>query len=365
MKKILWLAALCWVVQVKAQLKPGFDRDEYIGLLGITAAQADSLSAKNSKLSVPVAYQRLYRSPEMGLKNRWELWSDSLKRRLVISIRGTVNNQVSWLENFYCAMVPAKGTLMLDDSTKFSYQVAEDSQAAVHVGWMLGLAYLGPDIMRELKDQISTSDSMPEITIIGHSQGGAIAYLLRSYLFYEAEKGNLPKTLSIKTYCSAAPKPGNLYYAYDFEFITRGGWALTVLNADDWVPETPFSLQTLEDFNELNPFSGVARALSSVKPFYVRWYLKHAYSKMDRSAKNTRKRFEKYLGSTLYKQVVKTLPEFKKPDYAATMNYMRTGTPVILMPDSAYREQFPEDKQHVFVHHGLEPYRSLAERQYE
>ena len=52
-------------------------------------------------------------------------------------------------------------------------------------------------------------------------------------------------SLNIKTYCSAAPKPGNLFYAYDFEHITEGGWAFNVVNSADWVPELPSTTQTV------------------------------------------------------------------------------------------------------------------------
>ncbi|HPN72156.1 MAG TPA: hypothetical protein PLZ32_21680, partial [Saprospiraceae bacterium] len=64
-----------------------------------------------------------------------------------------------------------------------------------------------------------------EFLIMGHSQGGAIAYLMTSYLYNLQQLGQLPIDIKFKTYCSAAPKPGNLYYAYEYEAMTQGGWA--------------------------------------------------------------------------------------------------------------------------------------------
>jgi len=69
------------------------------------------------------------------------------------------------------------------------------------------------------------------------------------------------KNLTIKTYASAAPKPGNLYYAYEYEAMTQNGWAFNVVNSADWVPEGPFSIQTTNDYNTLNPFKYIDVAL--------------------------------------------------------------------------------------------------------
>src|SRR3984885_12617163 len=92
---------------------------------------------------------------------------------------------------------------------------------------------------------------------------------MRSYLYYLQQKGDLPADIVFKTYCSAAPKPGNMYYAYDFDFITRGGWAYAIVNGADWVPETPFSIQTLRDFNPTNPLIHVKDILRKQK-FFLR-----------------------------------------------------------------------------------------------
>ena len=108
---------------------------------------------------------------------------------------------------------------------------------------------------------------------MGHSLGGALATLTRSYLFYLTQKGELPKDIVYKTYCSAAPKTRNVFFAYDFDFITRNGWAFTVVNAADWVPETLFSVQTLKDVNPLNPFFNIADIIKK-QPFIARWYIK-------------------------------------------------------------------------------------------
>jgi hypothetical protein len=65
------------------------------------------------------------------------------------------------------------------------------------------------------------------------------------------------KDIKFKTYCSAAPKPGNLYFSYDYEADNQIGWSFTVVNGADWVPELPVSIQSIGDFNKTNPFKNV------------------------------------------------------------------------------------------------------------
>lgn len=336
-------------------LKPGFDAKEYCELLSLAEAQY-----LNKDTNIP-HYELTYRSPEMGLKNRWDLWVKD-NQVGIISIRGTVRNMSSWLANFYSVMVPATGTLQVNDSTKFHYKFAENPKAAVHAGWTIGVAYLGPDIVQKIK-QLRTEKNIREFIVFGHSQGGALSFLTTSYLYYLQKNGQLPSDLSFKSYCSAAPKPGNMYYAYDYDFITRGSKSFTVVNSEDWVPETPFSIQTEEDLNSINPFINIDAFFARQK-ILARWYLKRMYNNMDKSSKKARNRYEKYLGKKIYPLVKKSLPQLREPAYAGTMNYMRAGTPIVLLADSLYHEQFNGTKESVWIHHGLNSYKYLASKIY-
>lgn len=337
-------------------LKPGFNASEYYDLLTLADVQY------TNKDTVIPHYQLLYRSPEMGLKNSWDFWlrDDNVG---VISIRGTVQDPASWLENFYSVMIPAKGTLQIDDSTSFPYQLAENPRAAVHTGWTIGLAFLGPDIIKKI-NQLFGEKQTTEYIIFGHSQGGALSILTTSYLYYLQKGGGLPASFSFKSYCSAAPKTGNLYYAYDYDFITRGTKAFTIVNTDDWVPETSFTVQTIEDLNPVNPFINIDDLFGKQK-MLVRWYLKGAYNKMDKGSRKARDRYRKYLGNKLYPFVQKILPQFKQPEYAETMNYMRAGVPVILQTDSVYHQKFTGKKENIWIHHFLEPYKYLVNKHYD
>lgn len=342
------------------KLQPGFDAKEYISLLSL-GFYGNSIADSNERKNRRDIYTKEYTSPEVGLKNQWSLYlrNDNVA---VIAVRGTVGDMVSWAANFYAAMIPATGTLHLNDSTAFRYKLSADTLAAVHVGWTVALASMAPDIVSKVKDVYSKG--VRNIYLIGHSQGGAITFLLRSYLYYLQEDGTLPKDILFKTYCSAAPKPGNMYYAYDFEYITRGGWAYTIVNRLDWVPETPYSIQRIQDMNALNPLINTKKLLKK-QPFFIRLVGGIFYGKVNRKPRKAQQVYTRYLGKVLYKRAIKkALPGFKEPGYVSSVNYMRAGNPIVLMPDEEYRQHFKEDGKDYFVHHQFAPYYFLIKKQY-
>lgn len=364
MKKTLMLYPCIFFVflSTKAQLQwqPGFQAHEYAQLLSLSFFKS-SIADSNLRKTRQDVFRLYYQSPEVGLLNRWHLYLYQ-QSYAVINIRGTVNQTPSWLANFYAAMIPATGQLQLNDSTTFSYQLAADPKAMVHAGWTISLAHLAPDIIEKMK-KVYAEHKINKFYIFGHSQGGAIAFLLRSYLGYLQQKGILPADWQFKTYCSAAPKPGNLFYAYDFDFMNRGGWAYTVVNAADWVPETPISIQTFKDFNETNPVVFAKNVLRKQK-FPVRWVGNKMLISMERANRRAMQKQQKVLGKIVYRQVRKTLPQLQQPTYAAGNNYMRAGTPVILMPDADYFQKYPSKSENLFLHHLFAPYYYLLEKNY-
>jgi len=362
MRRFIIFVFLFSSLQILAQdkLQPGFNGKEYAELLSLSFHNnsiADSVERSHTK----DPYHLEYASDEVGLLNRWSFYlrTDNVG---VIDVRGTVQKLASWLENFYAAMIPATGSLQLNDSTTFNYELSADPKAMIHTGWTIGLAYLAPGIESKVNEYYREKH-VKEFLIFGHSQGGAISFLLRSFLEYEKKKGKIPADIVFKTYCSAAPKPGNLFYAYDYDFITRNGWSFTVVNTADWVPETPFSIQTINDFNPTNPFVHVKEIIKKEK-FMVRLAVKKVYKKLDKSTEKAQKKFEKALGKLIYKQVKRFLPQLREPVYTGGNNYMRAGVPVILVPDEEYRRQFPESNTNFFTHHLFKPYYMLVKKYY-
>jgi Lipase (class 3) len=338
-----------------ALLQPGFDKNEYLELLKITARQVDT---PWNKVQTPASekFKMVYRSPTMGLDNRWDLWVAD-NGIAVISLRGTTLKMESWVENFYAAMVPASGSIRISQTDTFHYQLAKNPRAAVHTGWLIGMAFLSKDILPKIDSLYKNGCS--NMIILGHSQGGGIAYLLSAHLANLQEQNLISSKIQFKTYCSAAPKPGNLFFAYEYERGMMSGWGFNVVNSADWVPETPLTVQALSDFNQTNPFTN-AKPIIRKQPFPKNWALKYAYNQLNNASIKANKRYEKYLGKTVAGFVAKSLPGFEAPAYAKGFNYVRVGPTIVLLANDSYYQSFPDNPEKIFVHHFIDAYWFLA-----
>ena len=339
-----------------SKLKPGFSKSEYAELLKISTRQNDSLY--NEDLPAPEQFNRIYRSAVLGLDNRWELWR-SPDAVMAISIRGTTLKSESWVENFFAAMLPASGSIYLSEKQNYNYHLSDNPRASIHAGWLIGALCLYEDILPKIDSCINEGNN--DFYIIGHSQGGAIAYLLTSLIENLKSTSEKYKDLIIKTYASAAPKPGNLYYAYEYEALTQKGWAFNVVNSADWVPEGPFSIQTTADYNTLNPFKYLDVALKKT-PFPKNLILKYAYNQLDKPTKKSNKKFNKYLGGYMTKQIQNYYPDFKPLNFHQSTNYVRVGNTVVLFADEAYYKLFPNLEGQIWQHHKFEAYFYLLEK---
>jgi hypothetical protein len=356
---LILLNAFVIMVASAQKLQPGFDKEEYRQLMYLSA-RTGALSPDYYKdIPAPKEFKMIYRSRVMGLDNLWDLWTSDQRKVAVVSIRGTTDKPESWLANFYAAMVPAKGQLQLSKKDTFKYVLSTDDKAAVHVGWLLSLAYLSRDILPKIDSLYKAGTK--EFILMGHSQGGAINFLLTAYLCNLQKMGKLPADIRFKTYCSAGPKPGNLYFAYEFESLTKNGWGFNVVNASDWVPETPMSIQTLNDFNQTNPFVN-AKGMIKKQKFKQRMALKHVFKKLDKPTRKAQRNYEKYLGKMASKIIRQSLNDYIPAEYYKSNNYVRTGVTIVLMSDADYKIKYPEDPAKIFQHHFHHPYLLLLEK---
>ena len=354
-----FLFFICANPSINAQdLKAGFDKAEYLEMMKLSARTTQSSKYYNT-IPEPLYVTQTYVSPVMGLDNLWDMWENKNHSQAVISVRGTTANGVSWLDNFYAALVPATGKIQIANDDYFDYSLSPNPRAAVHVGWLLSTGFLSRDMMPKIKDAYSRG--IKNFLIVGHSQGGAISFLLTAYLYSLQQQGKLPQDIRFKTYCSAAPKPGNLYFAYSYEALTQNGWAFNVVNAADWVPQTPLSIQTLDDFNNTNPFLN-AEAMIKKQKFPKNVAIKYVYTQLDKPTRTAQKRYEKYLGKMASKAVQKHLPGFVAPEYYPSNDYARCGNTILLQGGEDYYKLYPESKEQIFIHHFHPPYMYLAER---
>jgi hypothetical protein len=359
MRKHVLLLLLFAPALLQAQLKPGFDKAEYLELMKVSA-RTSAEENYYKKIAEPLQFKMKYQSAVIGLDNLWDLWSDD-KGTAVLSVRGTTTKATSWLANFYAAMAPAKGQLQLSKDDLFDYELASNPKAAVHVGWLVSMAILAKDILPKIDSTYKSGTK--NMIIVGHSQGGGIAYLLTAYVYNLQKTGKIPADIRFKTYCSAGPKPGNLYFAFEYEAMTQQGWAYNVVNAADWVPEVPISIQTLDDFNPSNPFMH-AKDIIKKQKFPVNLAMKYMYNQLSKPPSKAQKRYQKYLGSMTSKTVQKVLPGFVPPNYYNSNHYVRTGNMIVLVPGEDYFKLYPESQSpdNMFPHHLHPQYMYLTEQ---
>lgn len=334
------------------RLQPKFDKYEYIEMLKIIrmahTPRGDSVPrlrirseylalAQESTMPEPQDYRFAYRTPLVAFHNGGDLWIHQSKPIAVIVIRGTIPTETSFLANAYAAMLPAIGEINLQNDSVFHYKLASDSMAAVHAGYLIATAHLASYFVHQIDS--CYKNGIKDFIITGHSQGGGISYLLTAYLKNLQLDEKLPQDIQIKTYCSAAPKPGNLFFAYDFELASAGGWAYSVVNIDDWVTDVPFTIQTVEDLPEENPFK-YRKVILKDEKLSKKSVVRIFYNQLDRPSQFAQRRYNRYLGKVVSIAVKKKISGFKSPkDYRSTY-YVRTGNIIVLRGDAAYYERF-------------------------
>lgn len=344
-------------------LKPGFDKAEYIETLKINQKAHIALNkwADSKVIPDPQTFKFVYRSPVVAFDNIWDLWVHKEQPVALIAVQGSIQTEASFLANLYAAMVPATGELQLDKDFLFKYKLANNPNAAVQVGWFVAMAYMSKTIEAQIDSCYKAG--IKDFILTGHSQGGGITFMLTAYLQHLKLDGKLPGDIQFKTYCSAGPKPGNLFFAYDYEKLTEGGWAYNIVNTADWVPDVPFSVQTVNDFTAVNPF-GHAKALIKKQKFPNNLVLKRVYNQLSKPSLKAQKNYEKYLGKMVSKAVKKQIPNFNTPAYYKSNYYVRTGTTIVLYADEDYFKLYNNDMENpnIWQHHLPKQYLYLAEK---
>jgi hypothetical protein len=352
---LLILLLICISFHSNAQLQAGFNKEEYIELMKINAHTVYPF--KKNKVDTPLNATRIFSESNFGLDNAWELWVND-KNAAIISIRGSTQKIESWLLNFYAAMVPAQGKIAMQQDKIFQYEFTKDTKAQVHVGWLMALAWMDNSIRHQL-DSLA-QHNIYDIYITGHSQGGAIANLLTAHLLSLQQQGKISAKFNFKTYASAAPKTGNLYYAYAYARLCKKGMEFNVINTLDWVPEMPFSIQSFKDFNDINPFKNAKKTINKL-PFPQNMAIHYVYGKLNRPTKRAHKNYNKLLGQRVYRMVHKYNDDFANPTNKYSTNYSNIGTHILLFPDKEYLAQFQYDGKNVFIHHSHSAYIYLVQ----
>ena len=370
MKKQIFSGLLCaiamviWLSSCKSDtqtgIQPGFNAAELATLLPAMERTYDSSDIGGFKTPEPVNLKRVFRSSVSPLMNRFDVWTTS-DRKAVVTIRGTIVDTagLSFALNFYCRMVPAAGSVNLGTKGIFNYKLAALPGAGVHAGFVLGLGFMSEELFSQVENQYK--EGIRDVVILGHSQGSGLAYVVTSWLRYLQLDGKLPSDLRFKTYCIAAPKSGNLLFAYDYEKITGEGYSYSVNNVIDWVPSIAMTFQSVSDFPNVSPFRDL-KGFLTYAGFPPGPGFDKGFEAFSGAAPGVVAQLSQVIHQSIYPKILRAVPGFVEPEFIESFDYQRIGTGISLVPDSAYYKLFPNDpaRFQVWENHSVYPYYVLV-----
>lgn len=236
MKLILCVLFALLSISGFAQVEGGFNKQEARDMIAICNSFT-FLDLYNSDVDIlPAGYEKRYTSGVFGMDNKFQIYQKG--DVAVINLRGSTDKQVSWLENIYSAMIPAKGVIKVSGEN-VRYCFANNPVAAVHSGYALAIAFLAKDILYHIN--ILNREGIYNFIITGHSQGGALANMLRAYL-ENLPASEINKKNKFKTYAFAAPKTGNKEFAEEYaKTISITKSSFNIVNPADPIPTFPMS----------------------------------------------------------------------------------------------------------------------------
>ncbi len=217
---------------------PGFDSNEAKAFIAICSALNGQVEDAPTpplpadwSLSPPVEAPSLLNAYQIGE-------SKSQPGVYLIAWRGTMTVLRSELEDFAFIPVSAEG-------------YARDPRARLHIGFKEGFETLRERLVSDVQSRAAQAPAGAPVRfyIAGHSQGGAVAAVCAAFLRNATFPG--AERLQLKTYCFAQPKPGNYYFACDFNQARYSAANMTfVVNSDqDFVPQIPLTIQVVADLN--------------------------------------------------------------------------------------------------------------------
>jgi Lipase (class 3) len=334
---------------------PGFDRTEALDLLHFCAIIENGVAPPIPK-DPPTGWTSVFASPVIGpFDNLWQLWRRTADGAFAVVVRGTTTDPGSILEDLIAVMIKAKGSLQLGP-VQVDYKFADDPLADVHLGFALGALLLLTDPTNGILSQLAKNGvgASGKVYVAGHSQGAAIATLVRSYLEYN---GGMLSQVSYKTYVFAQPKPGDDHYAEDFESrFCNSDLAFRITNSLDWVPQVPFTIEFITDINKPNPVS-VAASMPLMLAI-----LQKAVDQIKVVAEaNAHARLLSAAASVAMQRAhAPTLGALKAAaPFAPTLNYVNAGTEIALIGVPCVGD---ECKDAFFEHHAS-TYYGLIEKQ--
>jgi triacylglycerol lipase len=238
MRRYFLIILLFNVTLLHGQLAPEYSKSETLNAIALCNSFTFLEVLKNDDEIIPAGFKKVYTSTATATDNLFQIYQHEKVGYLVF--RGSTSNMYSWMQNISSAMIPAKGAIEINGET-FNYKFANDTSAAVHGGYALGVVLMSKEIINQIKQLHHLG--IEEFLITGHSQGGSLAVMTRAYL------ENLPKNvlasgITYKTYAFAAPLVGNRAFAaeYSGRYCTNQS-SFSIVNPKDPVPNFPMGFK--------------------------------------------------------------------------------------------------------------------------
>ena len=320
MRSAFLLITLLISIESLAQFETGFNKKEARDMIAICNSFSFIEEYKSDTEIIPAGYKKIYSSIDFGMNNKYQIFQNG--NVAVFSIRGSVEKKLSWLENFYSAMIPAKGKITISKRT-YNYCFAKDTNAAVHSGYALGMVIISRAIILHM-DSLNKK-GIYNFIITGHSQGGALAQMLRACLEnYPANK--LSKKNKYKTYAFACPMVGNKEFVaeYNARYCTNNT-SYSVINPKDMVPSFPI---TYKDGSYVSAKDLQTILFSKDSFSFSTFALNFAVNLFEKNIVKTADLF----GASLSKEISKDVGDVVMPKSVQEINYAKTGNIIEIKP---------------------------------
>jgi hypothetical protein len=303
-----------------SQTKEGFKKDEARDMIALCCSFTFLDFYKTDTVIIPANYKKVFTSGTIGMDNKYQIYVNSSKTA-VINLRGSTENILSWMENIHSAMIPAKGKIKISE-INFDYCFAKDTAAAVHAGYALAIGYLHKEILQIINT--FNKKGIYKFIITGHSQGGALANLLRAYL-ENLSNSEISKDNIFKTYSFGAPMVGNKEFSkeYNLKFCTNNT-SFNIVNPLDKVPLLPLS------YNDTNYFKkNFAGLISENESINIRNAVSDGILNV---FENNLSEYIKIFGESTSKQIANNLGKIEFPKYSTDINYSKLGNTIEVTP---------------------------------
>jgi len=319
MRIFVFFLSLTISINLFAQLDYGFNKEEARDMMALCNSFSFIEMYNSDAVIIPKGYEKIYSSGLFGMDNKYQIYKKG--DIAVISFRGSVSKELSWLENANSAMVPANGVISISGE-EFNYSFAKDTAAAIHAGYALGMACIAKDILYHIN--VLNNQGIYNIIITGHSQGGALANLFRAYLenlsHYEISKKN-----KFKTYSFAAPMVGNKNFVAEYNSrYCADNSSFNIIVPSDPIPGMPFS------YNENNYLEkNLSTLIFERDSFSTKGFITDIFFNTFEKRLNTG---VKRISSTISNRLSKELGNVVMPPYDQDINYQRIGNRIEIGP---------------------------------